>query len=74
MKAAQIPKHYNINCTPDEMRELVIGYGAYIREYEVPDLAVEVFQALREAFTEELGSPPGDPITEPADGDQLQPG
>lgn len=60
-----------MTCDPEEMRELVIGFRAYVREYTVPEMAEQILEALEEAYQGELGNPPGPSL---ANDDELQPG
>ena len=63
-KVAAVPKHYSIMLTPNEMLELVQGWGIYVREFDVSATAEDILAELEDKFEGEIGQPPGDPIEE----------
>ena len=81
MKAAEIPHHFNVNCTPAEFDELLLGYRIYVRDYECSEEAKAVLAALEEvAGNREVGGltawePPGydEPDAEEPGGSTLVP-
>lgn len=81
MKAAEIPNHFNINCTPVEFDELLQGFRIYVRDYDVSTTAEEILAELEAvAANREVGgyaswTPPGwdEETDEPGTGGALVP-